>query len=198
MIEEGVGVSCGGSDVIVADPRNKGLEFGWLTERVQCPAHRKGVQLWGCIHRGLLEAMLQPPKKTLFTFAHVLFQAHTLRSPFRHNNLGYASERGKENNLQQLDETPKWSRHRCHVGAIAITEGEYGEQEIHLAADHDAAQKDVRQGVVDLEKKFDKAGEEKQNKSVEDKWHSIRNGTKPETEYALKQITADPRSTLWR
>jgi hypothetical protein len=84
--------------------------------------------------------MLQPPKKTLFAFASVVFQAHTLRSPFLHKVLEYASE--------------KWSRHRCHVGTITITEGEYGEHEIHRAAGHDAAQKDVRQGVIDLEKKL--------------------------------------------
>jgi hypothetical protein len=33
---------------------------------------------------------------------------------------------------------------------------------------------------------------------VEDKWHTIRNGTKPKTEYALKQIIANPRPTSWR
>lgn len=90
------------------------------------------------------------------------------------------------------------SRHRCQVRAIAIKEGEYGEQEIHLVEDDNTTQKDVRQGVIDMEKKLDKAGEEKKDSGVEEKRHGIRNGTKAETKYALKQIGAHPRPALWR
>jgi len=52
--------------------------------------------------------------------------------------------------------------------------------------------------MVNLEEKVDKAGEEKEDGGVEEKWYSSRNGTKPETEYALKQISAHARPTLWR
>jgi hypothetical protein len=39
---------------------------------------------------------------------------------------------------------------------------------VHLAADDDSTQNNVRQGVVDKEKKLDKASEEKHDRDVED------------------------------
>jgi hypothetical protein len=63
---------------------------------------------------------------------------------------------------------PSALQQRCHEGEITIKEGEYGEQEIHLVADNDTTQTDVCQGVVGIEKKLDKAGEEKHDRDVED------------------------------
>ena len=44
-----------------------------------------------------------------------------------------------------------------------IKEGKYGEHHIYLSADEDTTQKDPRQDMVNLEEKFDKAGEEKED-----------------------------------
>jgi len=97
-----------------------------------------------------------------------------------------------------LDETPKRPRHGRHIGAIATTEGKYGEDHIHLAAGEDTTQKDPRQDVVDLEEKVDKTCEEKKDRGMEEKWYSGHNGTKPEMEHAMKQISPHSRTALWR
>jgi hypothetical protein len=63
---------------------------------------------------------------------------------------------------------PSALQQRRHEGEITIEEAEYSEQEIHLAADNDTTETDVRQGVVGIEKKLDKTGEEKHDRDVED------------------------------
>ena len=139
--------------------------------------------------------MLQSSQKTLFASLHVVLQIH--KSP-RRSDLVYAQRKGQESESQCLDEPPKRPRHRRLVRAVATEKREQGERDIRHSADHDRGQNDVCQGVVELKQKLDKAGKEEEDRSVEEKGYGIRDGIKPESEYALKKESAYTRPALRR